>query len=102
MSEISETVVMSFVSNNNIVILSGGIDLTAVEYFAIIVIFKLPIKLQMASFVPDQHWRKPSTKASMASLSRVQNIIGDYDPAYTMKYYDEWSQHYEEDLKVPN
>lgn len=56
--------------------------------------------VNMATFVPDQQWRRPSTDASKASLSRVQNIIGDFDPDYTMKYYDEWSKHYEDDLKV--
>ena len=54
----------------------------------------------MAAIVPDDRWSCPATQESMESLSRVQNIIGDFDADYTMKYYDEWSKHYEKDLKV--
>ncbi|XP_076802028.1 uncharacterized protein LOC143446321 [Clavelina lepadiformis] len=52
------------------------------------------------AIVPDHHWRRPSTKESEESLTRVQNIIGDFDAEYTMKYYDYWSQHYEKDLEI--
>jgi len=54
----------------------------------------------MTAIVPDSSWRRPSTQESLDSLKRVQNIIGDFDADYTMKYYDEWSQHYEKDLEV--
>ena len=54
----------------------------------------------MTAIVPDRSWRRPSTQESIESLQRVQSIIGDFDSDYTMKYYDEWSQHYEKDLEV--
>ena len=54
----------------------------------------------MAAIVPDTNWKQPATEESKESLSRVQNIIGDFDADYTMKYYDEWSRHYESDLVV--
>ncbi|XP_078484153.1 methyltransferase-like protein 27 [Ciona intestinalis] len=61
----------------------------------------------MTEVVPDHKWRRPSTDASRKSLERVQNIIGDFDADHTMKYYDYWSEHYEQDLenldyKVPD
>ena len=54
----------------------------------------------MAAIVPDTKWKESATKESKESLLRVQNIIGDFDDDYTMKYYDEWSRHYESDLVV--
>ena len=54
----------------------------------------------MTAIIPDHTWKSPSTQESVESLRRVQNIIGDFDSEYTMKYYDEWSQHYEKDLEV--
>ena len=54
----------------------------------------------MAAIVPDTKWKEPATKESKESFSRVQKIIGDFDADYTMKYYDEWSEHYESDLVV--
>uniref|UniRef100_H2YJS4 Methyltransferase domain-containing protein n=1 Tax=Ciona savignyi TaxID=51511 RepID=H2YJS4_CIOSA len=61
----------------------------------------------MTEVIPDHKWRRPSTDASRKSLERVQNIIGDFDSDHTMKYYDYWSEHYEQDLvnldyKVPD
>lgn len=50
--------------------------------------------------VPDTQWKAPTTDQSKESLTRVQNIIGDFDKEHTMKYYDYWSQHYEKDLEV--
>lgn len=53
-----------------------------------------------ATIIPDSQWKEPATTAATESLTRVQNIIGDFDTEHTMKYYDYWSQHYEDDLKV--
>ncbi|XP_039249018.1 methyltransferase-like protein 27 [Styela clava] len=53
-----------------------------------------------AQIVPDSQWKAPATLDSKESMKRVQDIIGDFDPDHTMKYYDYWSQHYEKDLEV--
>ena len=55
---------------------------------------------EMTAIVPDTNWKQPATKESKEFFSRVKNIVRGFDADYTMKYYDEWSRHYESDLVV--